>query len=430
MAQHRAADVGAIIDVTSLRANPGFRWLFASQIGAQTSRFVLVVAAPYQIFVLTNSSLLVGLVGLVQVAPIVLFSLVGGTIADAFDRRRVLVTVQLLMALTSLGLAANAGAGATVWPVFVLVAAHATLMGVENPSQSAVIPALVSRGQLPGALALNQSLTQAAQVVAPVLAGVMMATFGVAAAYLVAAAAVGAGALALLPLDAQRPHGATGRMSLSATVEGWRYLRGTPLLQQIMLIDVSAMVFGMPRALFPVIGLEVLGGDAATVGLLHAAPGAGALLGALTTGWVTAVSAQGRAVVHATVVWGLAIAAFGLSRSLWLSLGLLAVAGAADVVSNVFRNTVLQLAVPDRLRGRINAFNGALTKGGPPLGDAEAGAVAAVTTPTISVVSGGLLSVAGSLLIAWRGRALWQQRRDDTPTDPGAQGPGGSSTAP
>ncbi|MDQ3344416.1 MAG: MFS transporter, partial [Actinomycetota bacterium] len=182
-----------------------------------------------------------------------------------------------------------------------------------------------------------------------------------------------------------------------------------PLLQQVMLIDLNAMVFGMPRALFPVIGTVVLGGDAATVGLLHAAPGAGALAGALTTGWVSAVKRQGRVVIYAVAGWGLGIAAFGLTRNLWVALGLLAFAGASDVISNVFRNTILQTAVPDGLRGRLTAFKVALSGGGPRLGDAESGAVAALTTPAISVVSGGLASVVGTALIAWRGRAIWEQ---------------------
>jgi ENTS family enterobactin (siderophore) exporter len=179
-----------------------------------------------------------------------------------------------------------------------------------------------------------------------------------------------------------------------------------------MLIDLNAMVFGMPRALFPVIGTVILGGDASTVGLLHAAPGVGALAGALTTGWVSAVKRQGRVIVIGVSVWGLAIVAFGLTRSIPVALALLAVAGAGDVISNVFRNALLQAEVPDALRGRITAFKEALSGGGPRLGDAEAGAVASLVTPAFSVVSGGLISILGALLIAWRGRALWEQTTD------------------
>jgi predicted MFS family arabinose efflux permease len=158
----------------------------------------------------------------------------------------------------------------------------------------------------------------------------------------------------------------------------------------------------MPRALFPALGLGVFGGGASTVGLLYAAPGTGALIGALTTGWVGRVRRQGLAVYVSVAVWGMAIAAFGLTSSLPLALALLAVAGGADVVSAVFRNTILQMSVPDALRGRLSSVHIAVVTGGPRVGDAEAGAVAALTTPKFSVVSGGLACVAGALLLAWR----------------------------
>lgn len=402
-----------VVDIEPLRASRGFRWLYAGQAGAALARQILVVAVPYQVFVLTESSLLVGMVGLVQIAPLIVFSILGGTIADAFDRRRVLLVAELLIVLTSVALALNTGSDAKVWPIFVLMALNAGITGVEGPTRSAMIPSLVERSRLPSAFALNQTLSQTAQVVGPALAGVVMAALGIGLAYWLSVAAGLMTVAALLPLGPQTPDGATGRITWRATAEGWRYLRGVPLLQQTMLIDLNAMVFGMPRALFPAIGLVVLGGDAATVGLLHAAPGAGALLSAVTTGWVAGIKAQGRAVVVAVIVWGTAIAAFGVSRHLATSLVLLAVAGGADVVSNVFRNTILQAVVPDNLRGRLTAFKVALSDGGPRLGDAEAGAVASLTTPTFSVVSGGLACIVGAAAIAWRGRAIWDQRTSD-----------------
>jgi MFS family permease len=402
--------VGALlVDVTPLRVSRGYRWLYAGQVGAQLSRQILVVAVPYEVFVLTGSSFMVGLVGLVQIAPLIVCSILGGTAVDAFDRRRLLIGVQALMALTSLGLAINAGPSAGLWPIFVLIAANAAVVGIEGPTRNAIVPSLVPPAQLPAAFALYQTLNQTAQVVGPAIAGVLMAELGIASAYWVATVAGFFTVVALLPLDPCKPEGATGRIALGAIAEGWRYLRSVPLLQQIMLIDLNAMVFGMPRALFPAIGTTLLGGDASTVGLLHAAPGAGALAGALTSGWVSVVRRQGRVVILAVTIWGLAIVGFGLTRNLTVALVLLALAGGADVMSNVFRNTILQLAVPDSLRGRLTAFKVALTHGGPRLGDAEAGAVAALTTTTFSVVSGGLASLVGTALIAWRGRALWDQ---------------------
>lgn len=398
-----------VVDVTPLRASRRFRWLYLGQVGAQLSRHVLVVAVPYQVFVLTGSSFLVGMAGLVQVVPLLLSSLVGGSVADAFDRRKVLVYVHVALCLTSVGFAVNSGDGAALWPIFVLIATNAALSGVEGPTRAATIPSLVLPSQLATAFALYQALLQSAQVVVPAIAGLLIAQVGIGATYWVSAVASLATAVALVPLGRSTPDGARGRITLEDTVEGWRYLRRTPLLQQVMLIDVNAMVLAMPRALFPVVGTVVLGGDAATVGLLYAAPGAGALLGALTTGWVSTVRRQGRVVLYAVMVWGLSVAAFGLTRDLPAALLFLAVGGAADVVSNVFRNTILKMTVPDGLRGRLTAYNMALTGGGPRLGDARAGAVATMTSPAVSVVSGGLACAAGAVLIAWRGRTLWAQ---------------------
>lgn len=404
-----------VVDVEPLKTSRGFRWLFIGQAGALISRQMLVVAVPYQVFVLTGSSLLVGLVGLAQIAPLFVFAILGGTAADAFDRRRLLVGVEIGMAVTCLGLAVNTASSPVLWPIFVLMAVNAAITGIENPARNAMIPALVRARQLPSAFALNQTLQQTAQVAGPALAGVIMARWGIAAAYWIAAALGLLTTVALLPLGSQKPQAATGRITLTATAEGWRYLRSRPLLQQIMLIDLNAMVFGMPRVLFPAIGTVVLGGDAATVGLLHAAPGAGALAGAVASGWVSRIRRQGRAVVLGASLWGLAITVFGLARSLPVALILLAIAGAADVVSNVFRNTILQTNVPDALRGRLTSFKVALSTGGPRLGDAEGGAVAALTTPAFSVVSGGLACIVSSVLIAWRGRDVWNQSTDVDP---------------
>lgn len=398
-----------VVDVKPLRGNPQFRWLFAGQVGAQLSRQLLIVTVPYQVYVVTRSTLMVGLVGLVQVAPLILCSLIGGTIADAFDRRRILIVVELAMALTSIGFGLNASLGPNTGSIFVLIAVNAGLIGLEGPARNSMIPSLIPGAQLPSALALNQTLNQLAQVLGPALAGLAIVRWGIGATYWLSAGFAMLTVLGLLPLGPQRAVGAAGRITLGATAAAWRYLRSVPLLQQLMLIDLGAMVFGMPRALFPAFGTDVLGGDASTVGLLHAAPGAGALLGALTTGWVGTVRRQGRAIVLSVTVWGLAIATFGVTRHLGLALVLLGVAGAADLVSNVFRNTILQLAVPEGMRGRMTAFKGALTGGGPRLGDAEAGAVAALTSTSISIVAGGLAAVVSTLLIVGRGRAVWRQ---------------------
>jgi MFS family permease len=182
-----------------------------------------------------------------------------------------------------------------------------------------------------------------------------------------------------------------------------------------MLVDLNANIFGLPRALFPAIGTVLLGGNAATVGLLNAAPGIGAFVAALTTGWVSRIKRQGRVVILSVGLWSLAIIGFGLTRNLPLALCLLAVAGACDVISNVFRHTILQLALPDEMRGRVTAFKVVITGAGPRLGDAQVGATATLTNPPFAIVAGGIVSIIGTALIAWRGRLLWDQEATDTP---------------
>jgi MFS family permease len=404
-----------VVDIQPLRDSAPFRWLFFGQFGSLLSRQLLTVAVPYEVFVRTDSTVLVGLVGLVQVLPLVFFSLVGGVLADALDRRAVLIVTEVLMGLTAVAFLLNVN-GPHVWPMFVIVAFNAALNGVESPARQAMVPTLVDDAQVTAAYTLHQSLNQTMQVVGPALGGLLIATLGLQSSYIIAAVGAGITAVALVPIGRRAAAAGGSSLSISAAVDGWRYLRKVPILQQTMLIDLNAMVFGMPRALFPAIGTQVLGGTAATVGLLFAAPGAGAMIGALTAGWVPRVQRQGRAIVLAVVGWGVAIAIFGLSRNLALCLVLLALAGGADVVSNIFRNTILQASTPDHLRGRVFAFKSALSGAGPRLGDMEAGTFAGVATPAIAVTTGGLVSVAGALLIAFLGKDLWRQNiTDPTP---------------
>jgi predicted MFS family arabinose efflux permease len=304
------------------------------------------------------------------------------------------------MAATSVALALNAASGRPrLWPIYVLAALAAGLNGIDLPTRNAMVPGLVGRDLFPSAAALGQVLFQVGQVAGPALAGLVISRISLAAAYWLDAASFGLGMAAIAALRPQPPEGGGTRASLGSVGEGLRYLRGRRLLVSTFLIDIDAMVFGMPRALFPALGTGLFGGGAATVGLLYAAPGAGALVGALLTGGVGRVRRQGLAVVVAVLLWGTSIAVFGLVPWLPLGLALLAVAGAADVVSAVFRNTILQLSVPDGLRGRLSSVHIAVVTGGPALGDAEAGAVAALTTPRISVVSGGVACVLGVLLL-------------------------------
>jgi MFS family permease len=390
-------------DVTPLRESPQYRLLYAGELLAFLGSQLTVVAVPLQVYLQTRSSLAVGLVGLAQLGPLLACSLVGGVVVDAVDRRVLLVWVQLARGALSLGLVANAlRPEPALWPLYVLTAAGAGLQAVDAPARTAAIPAMVRRELLPAAAALHQVLMQVGVVAGPAVAGLLVARAGLAAAYAIDVATFLLASLLALALRPLPPGAGAAHAGVASVMEGFRFLRGRRALQGTFLIDLNAMVFGMPRALFPALGTELFGGGPGTVGLLYAAPGAGALLGALTAGWVGGVRRQGRAVLVAVTVWGAAITVFGLVSWLPLALALLAVAGAADVVSAVFRNAILQLTVPDGLRGRLAAIHIAVVTGGPRLGDAEAGAVAALTSPQVSVVTGGLACLAGVALLAWR----------------------------
>lgn len=390
-----------LVDIAPLRESREYRLLYTGQLVSFLGRQLTIVAVPVQVYALTDSSLAVGMTGLVALGPLVVFSLIGGSIADAMDRRRLLLIVNALLAATSVGLALNAhkGDAAALWPVYVLTALSAGFSGVELPTRSAATPNLVRRELLPATAALNQIMIQVGQVAGPALAGLLIGNVSLASAYWVDAGTFAAALVALAVMQPLPPADGGTRAGLRSIGEGVTYLRGRRVLQSIFLIDIDAMVFGMPRALFPALAATVFGGGAQTVGLLYAAPGAGALVGAVSSGWVGHVRRQGRAVIVSVAVWGIAIAGFGLTSWLPLALLLLALAGGADVYSAVFRGTILQTTVPDHLRGRLSAINIAVVTGGPRLGDAEAGAVAALAGNRFSVVSGGVACVAGALAL-------------------------------
>ena len=389
------------IDVTPLRQSRDLRILLGGQLVSLLGNQLTLVAIPYQVYELTHSSLDVGLVSLAQLIPLLICSLYGGTVIDSTDRRRLLIRVEIVLALCSTGLAINTDLGVRLWPLFVLPAIASGLTGFDNPTRNAIVPRLVGAEHISTASAMVQVLNQVGIVVGPALGGLLLAGAGAdfvywfdAASFLVAIAAAWA-------ISPQPPSANATRPGLRAVAEGFRYIRQRQGIQGAYLIDINAMVFGMPRALFPAMAITVFHGGATAVGFLYAAPGVGALIGALITGWVAHVRRQGLTVIVAVMVWGAAIVAFGLMRNLLLALLFLAIAGWADVISAVLRNTIIQLSVPDRLRGRLAAIQIGVVQGGPRLGDLEAGAVANAFGNELSVISGGLACIAGAVLLAW-----------------------------
>jgi len=395
-------------DVSPLRHSRDFRRLWAGHtISAMGSQLTLVALA-YQTFHLTHSTFMVGLLGFVGLLPLLAGSLWGGTLADAWDRKRVLTLTQFAMAIAVVGLAANAALDhPQVWVLFVCAAASAGFQGMDWPARRAALPMLVADDDVTAAVTLQTTTMALSMVVGPALGGVLIARLGLTPVYLIDVATYAVSLTVVLFLPSLVPSGGGTPMGIRSMTEGFRHLTSERLLSATYLIDLNAMIFGMPRAVFPALAVHLYGGGAGVVGLLYAAPGAGALLGSLVTGWTARVRHQGRAIAACVVVWGGAIAIFGLVPVLWIGLALLAVAGAADVISAVFRQNVQQRTVPDHLQGRLSGTFFAVVAGGPRLGDLETGIAAAIGGPEFAVWSGGLACVVGVGVLLWRVPELW-----------------------
>ena len=390
-----------LIDTRPLREFPEFRLLWTGFTIRTIGNQLTVVAVPVEIFRLTRSSLDVGLVSTIQLAPLLVGSFLGGAIIDVIDRRRILIVTQVLLAATSVGLALDARGHPAVWPLFVCSALAAGFQGVDNPASAALIVSTVDRRSIVAANALWQALFNTGQVAGPAIAGVLLAHFSVSLVFWLDVASYGVSLATVLRLAPAATGGdrAEGDHGWRAMVGGLRFIRRSQAMQGIFVADLNAMVLGMPRALFPAVGLVRFAGGTTAVGLLYAMPGIGALVGAGVTGWIAHVHRQGRAVLVCVAAWGVAIALFGLAPWFWLALVFLALAGAADVFSAIFRGSILQLVAPRSMLGRIQAVQTAVVTGGPRLGDLEHGAVAAISSTETSIVSGGIACVVGAALL-------------------------------
>jgi len=390
-----------LVDTAPLRRDHDYRLLWSGQVVSGMGTQITRIALPYQVYVETHSTLAVAALTLVQLIPILVFSLGAGSVADAVDRRRLLLITQACLAVCSLALVALAVVpAAPLILVFVVAFIAAGLASVDQPARSSSIPRLVPPERLPAAIALNQLNFQAASIVGPAIGGLLIATVGLAGAYTVDFLSFGASIVALLAIAPIPPLGRVSRPGMAAIREGLAYVRGRRLVLSTFAIDLAAMIFGMPTALFPALAIDVFGTGAIGVGLMAAAPGLGAFFGALLSGWVAAIRRPGRAVVIAVSVWGLAIVGFGLATfSFPLALLFLALAGAADVLSAVFRAMIVQLDTPDHLRGRVTSVHILVVTSGPRIGDLEAAVVASIAGVSFSVVSGGLLCLAGVGLV-------------------------------
>jgi MFS family permease len=370
-----------------------------------------------------RKALALGFVGLTRVAPIMFFSMVGGVVADAMDRRRVMLVTQSMAGLVSLGLwGLAASGGGQVWPVYLLAAAGGAVTTFDLPARQALVPSLLPREHLANALTLNTIMFQTASVIGPAAAGVVIAAYGVGAAYLTNAFSYGFVILALLLMrgvPGAPPPAADGRsgLSLSAAMEGLRFVFSAPLIRSTMLLDFFATFFASATALLPIFAQDILHVGARGYGWLFAAPA----MGSFITSVVLVPTAEhivhrGRAIVWAVVGHGLGTIVFGVSRTFWLTFACLAFIGATDTVSTVLRNIIRQLETPDRLRGRMTGINMVFFQGGPQLGEVEAGAVANSFGAPVSVITGGIGCLVATAWIALATPSLRTYRADRAQT--------------
>jgi MFS family permease len=370
-----------------------------------------MVAVPYQVYRETHSSLWVGLASLIQLPFLIAGSLWGGAYGDRFDRRALLIIGSIIAALASGALALNAALSHHDLVVLIALAALAAAAGgFSGPIRQSAMPTMLREDQLVSAYSLYQIVVNISIVAGPSLAGVLLASVSLSSCYLVDALTflILAGATLLMsPLSS--PGTGDARALFRAIAEGFGYVRRHAVAQAVYLADLNANVFGLPRALFPAMALTVYHGGPRTLGLLYAAPGIGALVLATFAGWINHVTRRGRMVLLVIVVWGVAMASFGIVHLLWFGVIMLAIAGAMDMVSAVLRSTILQLAITDEFRSRISAIQMAVVTGGPRLGDAESGVVAGFTSTEFSIVSGGLACIVGVALLAWRRRSFWSE---------------------
>jgi len=407
----RRAIRGLAVDTRPLREHRDFRLLWTGELISETGHQMTRVAILIQVYAITGSAAAVGLTGLIELLFLLVATVGGGSIVDRVDRRRLLLLTQVAFAGVSTLLLLNAvGSSPPVWVIYLGAGLTAGVSGIASPTRAAMTPRLVPREQVPTALALNQVMWNATMVVGPAVGGVVVAISGVQWAYGIDVLTYGATITAAFLMRPMPPTGeSTQARGTKAIREGFAYLRGRPVLQSTFIVDLIAMIFGMPRALFPVLAVTEFHGGPALVGMMVSAIAVGGVLGALTAGWVGRVRRQGLATLVAVGIWGVCIVGFGLATgSLWLALAFLAVAGGADVISAVFRGSILQLSVPENLRGRLSGIHILVVTGGPRLGDFESGIVAVLFTPIASVVLGGLACVAGVVVL---GAAVPQFRR-------------------
>jgi MFS family permease len=398
----------AAIDTRPLRYRD-YRRLWAGQ-GLSFIGFQLTsVAVPVQVYELTHSSFWVGMLGLAGLVPLVLFGLWGGAVADVVDRRPLLIASSCVTWAATWVLLLQAVLGLRSVPLLLALAAVQSVgFAMSSPTRGAIIPRLLPTELVASANTLHFTVSSVATVAGPLVAGVVLARLGFAWAYAIDAVLFTFALYAAARLPKVPPLGDRARAGLRSVVEGLRFIVTRPVLLMSFAVDIIAMVFAMPRALFPEVASTRFGGGGGAVGWLFASIALGAVAGGLLSGWIGRVRRQGVALVVAIAGWGIAVALAGLASWLWLAVLLLAVAGVADLVSAVYRQTILQTDTPDALRGRLQGVFIVVVAGGPRLGDLRAGSMAALTGATVSWVAGGLAAAVIVVVVGVLVRSFWR----------------------
>jgi hypothetical protein len=412
MSSPRRAGRTAVLDVTPLRESPPFRRLITGQSLAMMASGILQVTTPIQVYQATGSAFLVGLVGFVGFIPLLVSSLLGGVAADLYDRRNLLMVTSACCVTISLTLMLLAAIDdRQIIGLFIATAVQSLVVATDTPTRRAAMPRLVPRHHFVAANSLLYGVNNVGTIGGPLVGGALLTSAGFATSYLVSALCYGGVFLAAwrlppLPATVSRTAERTGdalptrRSNIGASIEGLRFLRSQPILLTAMLADFFATIFAARRALYPVLAVSTYHGGVHATTLMYAAPAAGALLIVLTGGWLSAVRRLGLGIVVAITIWGISTICLGLTHTLWVGLLLLLVGGAADAVNVVFRATTMQLIAPNEMQGRMSGLHATFSNGGPRLGDLEAGVVSSLSTPAVSVTSGGVGCCAVALLVA------------------------------
>lgn len=403
-------------DTTPLRT-PDFRRLWLAGVVTVIGANLTIFAVPVQLYALTQNSFYVGLSGIFALVPLIVFGLWGGAWADAMDRRLLLIIASVGLAASSVLLWVQAALHLNnVWVVLCLLSVQQAFYAVNSPTRSAAIPRMIPEDQLAAANSLNMTVMQFGAIVGPLLAGVMLHWIDLPTLYLIDAITCIAAIWATVRLEAMPPTATDdsngSRFGLRAVLDGFRYLAGNKVVLMSFVVDLIAMIFGMPRALFPQMAHQSFGGPVEgglTMALLAAAMSVGAVAGGVFSGWLPRIKRQGLVVVLSIVVWGAAMGGFGLASgsagghagvALWIALAFLAIGGAADMISAAFRSTILQQVASDELRGRLQGVFTVVVAGGPRLADAVHGAAAAAVGTTLAAAGGGGLVIVGVIIAA------------------------------